>query len=254
MPTVMLGRAQFACGHFGPALAAFDEVRAALGEDVPRGSVFGGSLNQTVASRVWSAFALAEMGRMSAAHDAVEECDGLLPQVSMNRQDALWVALAAGRIAALLENPEEVVGRLAPFAEMCETEFPVYLGRLAMSLGPARVMLGSVDEGLDMLDRAAEVADRKRFLFLRGLLHAEHAHALTLAGRPAAATDAARGAVAEAERCGDAGSLAWARLRHAEACAAMGDRGAARVARAAVECARAGGMRPVLDRCAALLR
>jgi DNA-binding CsgD family transcriptional regulator/tetratricopeptide (TPR) repeat protein len=250
LPIMMLGRSLMACGRYSDALRTFTEVREDLGEDIARGRRFAGAMNQTLSCRVWCAFVLTELGRLDEARGHIAVCDRLLPEVPANEHEALWTALAAGRLDAVGGEAQVVAERLAPLEALCESAYPVYFGRLATSLGPALVSLGKTDHGLNLLDRAAELMDRKAFVFLRGLLQAERSHALRLAGRPEAAAVAARNAIDEAGRFGDTGSLAWARLRAAEALDAAGRRAEAIAeATAAQAIARPLGMRPILDRC-----
>jgi class 3 adenylate cyclase/tetratricopeptide (TPR) repeat protein len=255
MANMMLARSLYSAGRYREAVHQGEIVRDALGEDLERGFTGGDAMNQTVSSRVWLCFMLTELGRFEDAGSNVAKAYELIPHVPANEHVGLWAALAHARLASVTGDHETVLARLAPLADLCEQSYPVYIGRLAMSLGPALVALGQSDEGVDLLERATELSGRQRFSFLRALLLAQFSGALLAVGDATRAAEIARQGIAEAERSGEAGNRAWAQLCAAEAALALGRPVEAKAAiEQAGEEAHQRAMLPLVRRCAEALK
>jgi tetratricopeptide (TPR) repeat protein len=245
---MMLGRALYAAGEYREAVIQARLVRDMLGEDLERGYI-AGAMNQTVSSRVWLTFMQAEVGAFDAAEQDIRDAFGLLERMAVNNHERIWAAAAFGRLRHLRGDHAAVIEWLEPLLDLCESEFPVYLARMAMSLGPALVANGQEGRGLELLKRGDELAGANRFKFAHGLLLAELARSLLQAGDAAGAEEIARRAVAVSERAGEGGNAAWARLAAGEAAQAAGSQGEARrLIEAAAGRAEQQGMVP-LTRC-----
>ena len=252
---VMLARSLYSAGRYREAVHQGEIVRDALGEDLERGFTGRGGLNQTVSSRVWLCVMLTELGRFEDASSNITKAHELIPRVPANEYVACWAALGHARLASVTGDHETVLARLLPAVDLCTRSYPVYIGRLAMSLGPSLVALGEAERGIDLLERATEVSGRQKFTFLRALLLAQFSAALLAAGNAPRAEEIARQGIAEAERSGEAGNWAWAQFRAGEAALALERpvEAKATIEQAAEE-ARHKAMLPLLRRCAEALK
>jgi tetratricopeptide (TPR) repeat protein len=254
MANMMLARSLYSAGRYREAVHQGEIVRDALGEDLERGFTGGDAMNQTVSSRVWLCFMLTELGRFEDASANIAKAHELIPRVPANEHVGFWAALGHARLASVTGDHQTVLTRLLPAIDLCRQSYPVYIGRLAMSLGPSLVALGRADEGIDLLEHATELSGRQRFTFLRALLLAQFSAALLAVGGASRAEQIAQQGIAEAERSGEAGNRAWAQLRVGEAALALGRPIEAKaMLEQAGEEARQKAMLPLLRRCAEVL-
>ena len=254
MASTMLARSLYSAGRYREAVHQVEIVRDALGEDLERGFTGGDAMNQTVSSRVWLCFMLTELGRFEDASANIAKAHELIPRVPANEHVGFWAALGHARLASVTGDHQTVLTRLLPAIDLCRQSYPVYIGRLAMSLGPSLVALGRADEGIDLLEHATELSGRQRFTFLRALLLAQFSAALLAVGGASRAEQIAQQGIAEAERSGEAGNRAWAQLRAGEAALALGRPIEAKaMLEQAGEEARQKAMLPLLRRCAEVL-
>jgi class 3 adenylate cyclase/tetratricopeptide (TPR) repeat protein len=254
MANMMLARSLYSAGRYREAVHQGEIIRDALGEDLERGFTGGDAMNQTVSSRVWLCFMHTELGRFEAANANIMKAYELIPRVPANEHAGFWAKLGHARLASVTGDHETVLAQLGPAVGLCEQSYPVYIGRLAMSLGPSLVALGRAGEGIDLLEHASDLSGRQRFTFLRALLLAQFSAALLAVGDASRAEEIARQGIAEAERSGEAGNQAWAMLRAGEAILALGRPNEAQAMLEQVqEEARRKAMLPLLRRCAETL-
>ncbi len=132
---------------------------------------------------------------------------------------------------------------------------PVYEARGLLLLAQAAIALEDVEDATHCADRLAELTNRFPQRAVRSVALQAHAYVALGSGRPHAAVDAAREAVAHAGRLGSPLGAAEARTLLGEALAATGDRAAAmaELGRAHAELERMGAWRH-RDRAAHALR
>jgi tetratricopeptide (TPR) repeat protein len=254
MANMMLARSLYSAGRYREAVHQGEIVRDALGEDLERGFTGGDAMNQTVSSRVWLCFMLSELGRFEEANANIMEAHELIPRVPANEHVGFWAKLGHARLASVTGDHETVLAQLGPAVGLCEQSYPVYIGRLAMSLGPSLVALGRAGEGIYLLEHASDLSGRQGFTVLRALLLAQFSAALLAIGAASRAEEIARQGIAEAEQSGEAGNQAWAMLRAGEAILALGRPNEAQaMLEQAQEEARRKAMLPLLRRCAEAL-
>jgi tetratricopeptide (TPR) repeat protein len=182
------------------------------------------------------------------------EAHELIPRVPANEHVGFWAKLGHARLASVTGDHEKVLAQLGLALDLCEQSYPVYIGRLAMSLGPSLVALGRAGEGIDLLEHATELSGQQGFTFLRALLLAQFSAALLAVGDASHAEEIAWQGIAEAERSGEAGNQAWAMLRAGETILALGRPIEAKaMLEQAREEARQKAMLPLLRRCAEVL-
>ncbi|MEL6234146.1 MAG: AAA family ATPase [Pseudomonadota bacterium] len=221
-------RIHMALGQMAEALTAF-KAAWSLGDEIHQERNLA---SHVAASRTWSAFVLGELGRDAEARAALAEAAPSLPQMEGNAQIALWWHIVHARLDALAGDWAAVIARLEPELAPCEAQFGAYLGRLAMSLGPALVAAGRTNTGLDLLARTVTAMEAARFTFLRPLLFAEYAGAQLMLGAAKPAEEIASRGLDEAEATGDAAGRAWCLLRRGAARQLLGGDAAADLAEA----------------------
>ncbi len=92
----------------------------------------------------------------------------------------------------------------------CESEYPVYIPRVASSLGTAYAASGNVDKGLKLLRQADDEASSTGFRFGHALVQAQLGEVLLMAGKEAEARDKATRAIEMARDAGEHGNEGWA--------------------------------------------
>jgi tetratricopeptide (TPR) repeat protein len=107
-------------------------------------------------------------------------------------------------------NVAMAIAGLQPVWSFCESDYPVYVTRLASSLGRAYAASGQIDEGLELLRQADDHANAAGFHFGHALVLTQLAEALLTAGEEAEAREKATRAVELARDAGERGNEGWA--------------------------------------------
>ena len=230
------------------------KVRDYLGNDLGRGRVVAATMNQVICSRIYIAFTKAELGEFDAAEREIDEAFELLPRLQAADHERVFSCAAFGRLRHLRGDHDAVIARLEPVLDQCRRDHPVYLPRIAMSLGPALVSSGQAERGLALLAEADAFGERNQFRFFCALLLAQYSRALLATGDVGRAETISRRAIMVASEAGEVGNGAWARLAAGEALIV---RGRTDEARALLELAAATAaereMAPLLGPCRAAL-
>ena len=99
---------------------------------------------------------------------------------------------------------------LEPVWPFCESNYPVYLPRVASSLGTAHAASGNVDKGLNLLCQADNQSSSTGFQFGHALVLSQLAEVLLMAGKETEARDKATRAIEIARYAGERGNEGWA--------------------------------------------
>jgi len=253
-PIMTLGRALYAAGWYREAALQIRKVRDFLGMDIRRGRVVAATMNQVICSRAFLTFIQSELGEFNAAERDIDEAFQLLPQLRTSDHERVLACAALGRLLQMRGDHNAVIDRLEPVLDHCRRNYPVYLSRLAMSLGPALVNSGQAEHGIALLAEADTFSERNQFHFFWALLLAQYSRALLMTGDAAQSEAIARRATRVAADAGEVGNGAWARLAAGEALTARGqmDEARALIGAAAVIAAER-EMVPLLRICRAAL-
>jgi tetratricopeptide (TPR) repeat protein len=108
-------------------------------------------------------------------------------------------------------NLETAVEVLEPALALCRSaEFPIFVSRVASSLGAAYASLGRVDEALVLLEEAIRQGMANKLLFGQSLVLLNFGRACHLAGRQDDALTHAQNAIQASRASGERGNEAWA--------------------------------------------
>lgn len=225
---------------------------ALLGDDVERGQSAAGSLDQTINTMAWLVLLYAELGDFDSSANFVAEGTRLLEQLEGRLHELIWMRNAIGRLSIVKGDFAGAIETLEPVLADCENSYPVYISRVASSLGMAYAASGRIDQGVALLRRAAAAsrAEAMGFVFGRALALSQLGQALLLAGRSREARDVGAEALDVARRAGERGNEGWALRLLSEVAVHEGHKGSAeRYARAALEIADALAMAPLRQHC-----
>jgi class 3 adenylate cyclase/tetratricopeptide (TPR) repeat protein len=180
----------------------------ALTEDLVR-ERFGFSGLPAVLSRVFLTWGGAELGEFTEAAAYADEAVRIAE--SVGQPYSLIFACMGLAIPHLAKgDAERALPPLERALALCETwNVPFFFAQIAQRLGSAYARVGRIDEAVPLLERAIA---RLPVLFrnARAFHHTALGEAYLLAGRPDAADEEARRALAVAQECGTRGWQAWA--------------------------------------------
>jgi tetratricopeptide (TPR) repeat protein len=242
-------------GDYRRAITLYGEAIEALAGDLVRERL-GQAVPPSLYARSISAICLAELGEFADAERFATEAATLTRSLDLPFGFVL-ARIALGHTAIVQGVAEAALAALAPALEIIETRgLPTWFPWAAALRGYALALAGRADEGTTLLGRAVERAVSLPFLFGHSQWVAWLAHAHLLAGRP----DTARGLADEALRLsrqrGTRGYEAWALWILGEIEARRGPASApeaASLVRQGRALAATLGMRPLIERCDAVL-
>jgi DNA-binding NtrC family response regulator/tetratricopeptide (TPR) repeat protein len=242
-------------GDYRRAITLYGEAIAALTGDLVRERL-GQAMPPSLYARSISAICLAELGESAAAERFATEATTLTRTLDLPFGFVL-ARMALGHAAIVQRRAEAALEPLAQALETIETRgLPTWFPWAAALRGYALALAGRVDEGVVLLDRALERAVALPFLFGHSQWVAWLAHAHLLGGRPDPARRLGEEALRLSRQRGTRGYEAWALWVLGEIEASRGAAGAAaaetftRQGRALAETL---GMRPLVERCDAVL-
>lgn len=250
--SIGLARAYFALGDYRLGI---ERVRWIAEADAPQSldaHVRPGALLPSVGSRTWLAQCQARLGEygsaLTTATDALRAADH-----AASPQDQVWAGYTLARIHLARGEHDAATPLLEAALARCRNgEFPLYYSRVLGSLGSARALIGSLDEGRALLAQAVEESRAIRLLYGYAILVVYLGETCLAAGRVDEAEARAAEALAVARERGEKGDEGWALHLTAEVAARRDapDTGrAAGLLRDALAIARALEMRPLEARC-----
>ena len=124
--------------------------------------------------------------------------------------DRLWIEYAIARLNVVKGDFIVAISGLEPIWPYCESKFPVYIPRVASSLGVAYAASGAIDNGLTLLRQADEQSRSSGFRFGYALVLSQLAEVLLMAGQDVEAHETALRAVEMARIAGERGNEGWA--------------------------------------------
>jgi tetratricopeptide (TPR) repeat protein len=242
-------------GDYRRAIELYGEAIEALAGDLVRERL-GQAVPPSLYARSISAICLAELGEFAEAERFATEAATLTRTLDLPFGFVL-ARIALGHTAIVRGRAEEALAALAPALEIIEARgIPTWFPWAAALRGYALVLSGRTDEGVALLERALERAVALPFLFGHSQWVGWLAHAHRVAGRVDAARRVGDEALRLSRQRGTRGYEAWALWILGETEAQRGD-GAAPEAETFTRQARALaetlGMRPLVERCDAVL-
>jgi tetratricopeptide (TPR) repeat protein len=242
-------------GDYRRATELCDEAIAALTGD-HMGERMGQAVPPSLYARCIAAISRAELGEFAEAERLATEAAATTRALDLPFGFAL-ARIALGHCAIVRGRIEDAHRALESAREVIEMRgLPTWYPWAAALHGYALALGGSVDDGIGLLERALERAVKLPFLFGHAQWVAWLAHAHVLAGRPDEAHHRGDEALRFSRQRGARGHEAWALYVRGEVEAMAGNAGAATAeafARQAHTLAEMLGMRPVAERCLALL-
>ncbi|CAG4927497.1 AAA family ATPase [Paraburkholderia saeva] len=214
---MMLARSLYGRGDFERAVAHARhalELLLAGGDHDPRREDYPtiGRVN----GRIWLVLCLAELGRFDEASILGQEATDIARGMN-GLEELVFAGLGVGRMHVIRGNPDIAVEVLEPALALCKrAEFPVYVSRVASTLGAAYASLGRVDEALVLLEEAVREAIANNFVFGQSLVLTYFGRACHLAGRHDEALTYTQSAIQASQASGERGNEAWA-------CCLLGD-------------------------------
>ena len=206
----MLGRALYAAGRYAEAIHHARDAMDLIGEDVERGKRYAELLSHPINARAWLVLCHAERGEFEQGMRLSGDGLRLLKRVQGGMHDRLWMGNAIGRLNVVKGDFAAAIAALEPLWPFCESNYPVYIPRVASSLGTAYAASGDVDKGLDLLRQADDKASSIGFQFGHALVLAQLAEVLLMAGKEAKAQEKATRAIEMARGAGESGNEGWA--------------------------------------------
>jgi class 3 adenylate cyclase/tetratricopeptide (TPR) repeat protein len=207
---LMLGRALYAAGRYTEVIHHAKDVMDVVGENVELGKRSAALLSHTINARAWLVLTHAEKGEFKQGIRLGGEGLQLLENVQAAKHDRLWMENAIGRLNVVKGNFAMAIEGLEPVWPFCESNFPVYIPRVASSLGAAYAASGNVDKGLELLRQADAQSNFSGFQFGHALVLSLLAEALFMAGKETEARDKATRAIEIARNAGERGNEGWA--------------------------------------------
>ncbi len=261
---LMLARALYAAGRYAEVVHHAKDVMDLVGENVELGKRSAALLSHTINARAWLILTHAERGEfqqgihlgddglrlLENVHWDVLEQDRLVLEGMGAKHDRLWMENAIGRLNLIKGDFAVAIAGLEPVWPFCERNFPVYIPRVASSLGTAYAASGDIDKGLELLRQADDQSSSSGFQFAHALVLSQFAEVLLMAGKEDEARELAMRAVETARDAGERGNEGWAAcvLGDIAAQCTQPDAAAAHYARA-LEIAEALSMAPLRARC-----
>jgi class 3 adenylate cyclase/tetratricopeptide (TPR) repeat protein len=208
---MMLARTLYGRGTYERAAAharqALDLISRS-GGDGPRheGYLRFGRVN----GRIWLTLCLSELGRFDEATVVGQEATEIAQQVN-GLEELIFAGLGVGRMLLLQGNLNKAVDALEPALALCTSaDFPIYVSRIASSLGAVYALLGRIDEALVLLEESVRQALAINFMFGHSLVLSHFARACGLAGRQDDAIAYAHNSIDFARTSGERGNEGWA--------------------------------------------
>jgi class 3 adenylate cyclase/tetratricopeptide (TPR) repeat protein len=247
---LQIGLNHFASGDYAGAIAAMQEVSAAIRGEPQHHGRYGLDTAVHSLAQSYAARALAEIGEIEAASEAAAESARLAeewdkPFSYIFSEVALaQVALGRGTLNQALSHSERA-------REFCNTAEGRLMAPVALSLlGAARLRIGlPAEQAIEVLEEAVQLAEAMGFLFGHPQRLVLLAEAKLVRGEASDASRIAAKARQLATRLNDRGGLAHSTRLLGLAGAASGRATALRHLRRAAEDAAALGMRPLEIRC-----
>ena len=239
-------------GDYRRALTLYGEAIEALAGDLER-ERFGQAVPPSLYARSISAICLAELGEFAEAERCATAAATLTRTLDLPFGFVL-ARMALGHTAIVRGRAGEAMQVLAPALEIIEARgIPTWFPWAAALHGYALALSGRADEARDLLTRALERAVALPFLFGHAQWVAWLAHAHLLGGRLDEARRRGDEALRLARQRGTRGYEAWALYVLAEVEARRSVAEAESFARQARALAETLGMRPLVERCDAVL-
>jgi tetratricopeptide (TPR) repeat protein len=208
---LMLGRGLYAAGRYTEAIHHAKEVMDLVGENVERGKRDAvGLLSHTINARAWLVLCHAERGEFDEGISLGATGLLLLKGMQGVKHECLWMEYAIGRLNVVKGDFAVALEGLEPVWPFCESNYPVYLPRVASSLGTAYAASGNVDKGLNLLCQADDQSSSTGFQFGHALVLSQLAEVLLMAGKETEARDKATRAIEIARNAGERGNEGWA--------------------------------------------
>jgi tetratricopeptide (TPR) repeat protein len=206
----MLARALYAAGRYSEVVLHAKVVMDLVGENVELGKRSAALLSHPINARAWLILTHAERGEFKQGIHLGEDGLRILENVSDAKHDRLWIENAIGRLNLIKGNFAMAIAGLEPVWPFCERIFPVYIPRVASSLGAAYAASGDIDKGLELLRQADDQSSSSGFKFGHALVQSQFAEVLLMAGKEAEARDKATLAIETARNAGERGNEGWA--------------------------------------------
>jgi tetratricopeptide (TPR) repeat protein len=239
-------------GDYRRALALYGEAIESLAGDLLRERL-GQAVPPSLYARSISAICLAELGEFAEAERFATEAATLTRTLDLPFGFVL-ARMALGHTAIVQGRAGEAMEELAPALEIIETRgIPTWFPWAAALHGYALALSGRADEARDLLERALERAAALPFLFGHSQWVAWLAHAHLLAGRLDEARRRGEEALGLSRQRGTRGYEAWALYVLGEVAARRDPGEAEGLTRQARALADTLGMRPLVERCDAVL-
>jgi class 3 adenylate cyclase/tetratricopeptide (TPR) repeat protein len=203
----------------------------------------------------FGALALAELGDRAGALEMLAEGQRVV-DASNHLYSQMTVAAVRGRVLVAADRADEAIALLEPTAATCrDKRFVGQLINALKYLADAYVLAGRPAEALAPARESIALQEQAKVYVERTIQHTALARAhLALGDQDQAGAELGQ-ALAFAERNGERGHEGWARLVGAQIAARRGDHAAAiRFLDETQDIAEELAMRPLLERCRALLR
>ena len=181
-----------------------------VGDNVELGKRSAALLSHTINARAWMILTHAERGEFEQGIRLGGDGLRLLENVQSAMHDRLWMENAIGRLNVVKGNFAMAITGLEPVWPFCDRNFPVYIPRVASSLGTAYAALGDIDKGVELLRQADEQSSSSGFQFAHALVLSQLAEVLLMAGNEAEAREMATRAIETARNAGERGNEGWA--------------------------------------------
>ncbi len=204
----------------------------------------------SVFSRGHMAWSLAELGEFDQALAMCNEAVHLATDARHPFTQA-FAEYSGGFVLMRQGKLDQAIRRLETGLEMCQSmNIRLELPYVSAFLGLSYVLTERADEGLALLDKAVQAADRLKLVAAHAWLACLHAEALLVSGNTARAAQTLAQALQLSQRHGERGWEAWSLYLTGELALHAGDREAARPALAhALRIAGELGLRPLGARC-----
>ncbi len=218
---LMLGRALYAAGRYKEAIQHITGAMERVGEDVEHGRDLHG-LSHTISTRGFLLLCEAERGEFAQGARLISDGLRLLHHMQGGMHERLWMEYAIGRLYVVKGDFTAAIAALEPVWPHCESNYPVYIPRVASSLGMAYAASGNIDKGLELLCQADDQSSSSGFQFGHALVLSQLAEVLLMAGNEAEARDKATHAIEIARGAGELGNEGWAASVLGDVFAAVG--------------------------------